>query len=66
MSVLGDLGVGSTDLETWTNMGIVGIRLGQGGAQQSQGHRTGRTGVSQADLSLALGWAGIPGPLWAK
>lgn len=25
--VLRDLGVGSADLETWTNMGRVGIRL---------------------------------------
>lgn len=30
MLVLGDLGVGSMDLESWTNMGTVGIRLEQG------------------------------------
>lgn len=30
MSALGDLGVGSTDLEMWTNMGRVGIWLGPG------------------------------------
>lgn len=42
--VLGDLGVGSADLEMWANMGRVGIRLGRGGAWKSQGRRTGRTG----------------------
>lgn len=30
MLALGDLGVGSMGLETWTNMGTVGIRLEQG------------------------------------
>lgn len=52
----GDLGVGSTDLESWTNMGRVGIRLGSGWGPAEPGHRTGRTGVSQADLALTLGW----------
>lgn len=30
MLALGDLGVGGTGSETWTNMGTVGIRLEQG------------------------------------
>ena len=49
--MLGVLGVGSTDLEMRTNVGRVGIPLGvRLGVRQSQGCRTGRTG---------LGWAGL-------
>lgn len=35
--VLRDLGVGSADLETWTNMGRVGIRLGRGWGPEEPG-----------------------------
>lgn len=41
MSGLGDLGVGSTDLETWTNMGRVGIRLGPGWGPAEPGPQDG-------------------------
>lgn len=64
MPGLGDLGVGSTDLETWTNMGRVGIRLGPGWGPAEPRPQDGEDRVSQADLALTLGWAGLgpPGP----
>lgn len=67
MLVLGDLGVGSTDLETGTNMGRVGIRLGQGWGPAQPGPQDCED-WSEPEQTLLGCWAGLGslGPLWAK
>lgn len=64
MSVLGDLGVGSTDLEIWTNMGRVGIRLARVGPAEPR-PQDWEDWSEPSRPSLTLGWAGLGWDHWA-
>lgn len=51
MSVLGDSGVGSTDLEMWTNMDRVGVWPGAR-VEPRRARATGLGGLGWAELTL--------------